>query len=401
MSKKNMTVVRNAAYKRGTLGIRERHNERKNECYFNSDVIPERAPLNVHFKECVGTYTEQFDNLLSAGKISTRGLKNDAKIVDELVFDVNSEYFEEHGGYEFAKKFYAKAYELAVAEVGGEDFILSAVLHADERNSALSKQHGRDVFHYHLHVVYVPVVEKEILWSKRCKDPNLVGTVKEKITQVSHSKKWPRIKTEKGFINSYSLLQDRFFEGMKAAGFEGFERGERGSTAEHLEVLDFKIQQDEKRLETLEKRAEKKVATIEKLDEKITVKEKAKATIAEVEAIGKSAILGGFNVTADELQKLKSLVKKGVGIDKRASEYKQKITALEEQINNLNGQISDLKMSYKTVCRERESYKQNYKRLWAEVKPFIDVIRKFPQALLDFIRDRLPKQKQQKVEEFK
>ena len=26
---------------------------------------------------------------------------------------------------------------------------------------------GREVYHYHLHVVYVPVVEKQILWSKR------------------------------------------------------------------------------------------------------------------------------------------------------------------------------------------------------------------------------------------
>ena len=28
------------------------------------------------------------------------------------------------------------------------------------------------------HVVYVPVVEKQIRWSKRCKDKSLVGKVK-------------------------------------------------------------------------------------------------------------------------------------------------------------------------------------------------------------------------------
>ena len=49
---------------------------------------------------------------------------------------------------------------------------------------------GEDVNHYHLHVVYIPVVEKQILWSKRCKDEALRGTVKEVITQVSRSKKW-------------------------------------------------------------------------------------------------------------------------------------------------------------------------------------------------------------------
>ena len=43
-------------------------------------------------------------------------------------------------------------------------------MHADERNRAMSEALGEDVYHYHLHVVYIPVVEKQILWSKRCKD---------------------------------------------------------------------------------------------------------------------------------------------------------------------------------------------------------------------------------------
>ena len=49
-------------------------------------------------------------------------------------------------------------------------------------------------------------------------------------------------------LNSYSLLQDGFFEHMRESGFDGFERGERGSNREHLSDLDFKIQQDKKRL---------------------------------------------------------------------------------------------------------------------------------------------------------
>ena len=54
-------------------------------------------------------------------------------------------------------------------------------MHADERNREASDRLGRDVFHYHLHVVYLPVVEKQIRWSKRCKDPALRGTVRETI----------------------------------------------------------------------------------------------------------------------------------------------------------------------------------------------------------------------------
>jgi hypothetical protein len=164
--KKNYTVVRNAAYRGGEMKTRECHNERENECYQNGDVVLEHSPLNVHFLQRLNkdgslrTYQQSFDHMLACETIVKRGLKDDAKLFDELVFDVNTDYFERNGGYDFAVKFFQEAYELAVKEVGGEDYILSAVLHADERNKALSEQYGRDVYHYHLHVVYVPVVEK-------------------------------------------------------------------------------------------------------------------------------------------------------------------------------------------------------------------------------------------------
>ena len=90
-----------------------------------------------------------------------------------------------------ARPYSLDVYKRQAAEiVGGEQYILSAVMHADERNRAMSEALGEDVYHYHLHVVYIPVVEKQILWSKRCKDEALRGTVKEVITQVSRSKKW-------------------------------------------------------------------------------------------------------------------------------------------------------------------------------------------------------------------
>ena len=58
--------------------------------------------------------------------------------------------------------------------IGGEQYILSAVMHADERNRGLSNALGQDVYHYHLHVVYIPVVEKKVL---RVPD-EIVGIVK-------------------------------------------------------------------------------------------------------------------------------------------------------------------------------------------------------------------------------
>ena len=137
-------------------------------------------------------------------------------------------------------------------------------MHADERNRAMSEALGEDVYHYHLHVVYIPVVEKQILWSKRCKDESLRGTVKETITQVSRSKKWDskpvldengnpmlNAKGKKILKSSYSVLQDDFFHFMRAAGYTDVERGERGSTEEHLTVTQFKVQAEQQRLEAV------------------------------------------------------------------------------------------------------------------------------------------------------
>ena len=121
------------------------------------------TPMNVHFKSYGDlTYNEYLDRLVADGKVSLRGLKQDTKVYDEVIFDVNTDYFETHGGYEYAKQFYEEAYHFAV-RLYGEKNILSAVLHADEINLALSDDYGKPVYHYHMHIVALPVVEKQVL----------------------------------------------------------------------------------------------------------------------------------------------------------------------------------------------------------------------------------------------
>ena len=145
------TSVRNLAVSDKAVGNTQQHNEREKDSYRNPDIIPQRAAWNVHFKKPTASYTDLFAQLEADGTISTRGLKPDATHYCELVFDVNSAYFDNHGGYEFAKQFYEDAYKAAVQIVGGEQYILSAVMHADEINRAMTEALGREVYHYHLH----------------------------------------------------------------------------------------------------------------------------------------------------------------------------------------------------------------------------------------------------------
>jgi len=169
MSKKNYTVARIVTHTKASIGKCERHNERKNETYGNMNVDLSRSSLNVQFRNCGGrTYNEILNQLIAEGAISLRGLKENAKIYDEMILDVNSDYFEKHGGCDFAKQFYEKAFHFA-AKVYGEEHILSAVMHADEINLALTTKYGHPVYHYHIHIIALPVVEKQVLWTKRCK----------------------------------------------------------------------------------------------------------------------------------------------------------------------------------------------------------------------------------------
>jgi predicted nucleic acid-binding Zn-ribbon protein len=290
----NRTSARNMRLTTKKLSNTQQHNEREKDSYVNQDIVPERTPLNVHFKKPTDDYLKMFEQMEAAGIISTRGIKEDAFRYGELIFDVNSAYFFNHGGYEFAKQFYADAYQSAIDIVGGEQYILSAVMHADERNRAMSEVLGQDVYHYHLHVVYVPVVEKQILWTKRCKDKSLVGKVKETVMQVSMSKKWNSkpvldengnpLLTSKGkpvLKKSYSVLQDDFFNHMKAAGYDDIERGERGSSEEHLTVTQFKVEREQERLVQAKQAASLVQAEVNNLNGK---KETAEQKVRQAES---------------------------------------------------------------------------------------------------------------------
>ena len=386
----------------------QEHNEREKDSYSNQDIVSERTALNVHYKAPTDDYEKMFEQMEQDGVISTRGLKPDAVKYGELVFDVNSAYFYNHGGYEFAKRFYADAYRAAVEIVGSEQYILSAVMHADERNRAMSEALGEDVYHYHLHVVYIPVVEKQILWSKRCKDESLRGTVKETIMQVSRSKKWdskpildedgnPKL-TEKGktmLKSSYSVLQDDFFNFMRNAGYTDVERGERGSTEEHLTVTQFKVQAEQQRLEAVtgqvaqaEQNLEDTKAATEKQKKKLEALQKetkaAKAvalTAQEIESMGKkNSFTGNITLTADECRTLKDYAVSSFAEKAEKIKYKQKYEQADK--------------SAKIWKQRFEKLQEQYLELKQKIQPFLDAIEVASERVWAFVNNVLARGKE-------
>ena len=383
MEKQHFSVARVVTHTKENISKFERHDERKNTTYSNTNIVAERIPMNIYFKKYDSTLNQKFDELVKNGQISTRGLKSNAKIYNELVFDVNSLYFEKNGGYEFAKSFYEKAYNFAEKEMGTEN-ILTAVLHADELNTALTEEFGKEIYHYHLHVIAIPVVQKEIKYSKRCKDKSLVGKTKEVINQVSHSKKWKSdqavdgngtpLYDEKGkpiLIKSYSLLQDRFYQYMFDNGYRGFIRGIKGSSAEHLENLDFKIKKDKERLKEISSKIEEKETTLDnimKFDKQI----KGVSDLGKHKRFSKK-----IELEPQDYEDLVNYAKKGIVADK---EIYERDTRIENLRNTLNKWI------------------EKYDGLVEKTKDYFHAIKLAPQRVADFFKGLFDKEKQDELE---
>ena len=370
MVRQNYSVARVKTRTQESVGKFERHIERKNEHYANMNVDLERAPMNVRYKGCGElTYNEMLQKLVDEGKVSMRGLRKDAKVFDELIFDINSEYFEEHGGYDFAKTFYEEAFRFA-EKLYGKDYILSAVMHADEINLSLSDKYGHPVYHYHMHVMALPVVEKKVLWSQRCKDKALIGTVKEIVQQISHSKKWKSPQklneygepefNEKGkpvLVPSYSILQDQFYEHMQTAGFKNFDRGVRGSTAQNKTNARFQAEQDKKRLEAIQEK-------IEQANEELSTILPVKASAELIDNMGKKTITGKIQMSGEDYTYLTNLAKECL-VNRRD------IYFLESSLRGYKNRVAELKAELA--------------ELKSKCKPFLEALALAPKKVMEFI----------------
>ena len=388
MTKQNFCVARVETRTRASVGKFERHIERKNESYENMNVDLSRTPMNVSYKSCGDlTYNERLDQMIAEGMVSLKGLKADATVFDEMIMDVNTDYFEQNGGYEYACRFYEEAFHFA-EKLYGSDNVISAVMHADELNVAMTEKYGRPIYHYHLHIIALPVVDKEVRWTKRCKDPELVGKVKEIIHQVSHSKKWKSEKAidtdgnpilnSKGkqvYHASYSVLQDKFFEHMHSAGFEGFVRGERGSTAENLTATQYKIKQDEKTLADLQEKIAMEKATY-------TANHNAFMTFNEIDSSGKKTFTGKYTVSAEDYEKLTTLAKQSYTAASNVKRLQAENRSLSQEIWWLRSEVLRLKYALSELTEK--------------CRPYLDALKIAPQAVKEFIGGILEKFRKQK-----
>ena len=141
---------------------------------------------------------------------------------------------------------------------------------------------------------------------------------------------------------------------MRDAGYDDVERGERGSSEEHLTVTQFKVQQEQARLAELteqNRQQEQQVATLGKQIVKIQNQQVAVAAIEKIEA---KPVPPSSKVILErsEYESLAAAAKKYVTTEKKESKLQKALDAANRLIARLKEEIAGLKQElseYKSV----------------------------------------------------
>ena len=164
--------------------------------------------------------------------------------------------------------------------------------------------------------------------------------------------------------------------GNRDGAHTDLERGVKGSTAEHLGVVEYKVEQERQRLSVLTEQAEEKAGELDEVEKKIEKVQPVPAQIAEINVMGRKKRFGeDYELTVAEMEKLKQLAKYGITAQST-------ITDLERQLTRTSN----------LYWREKDAFE----KLYTETQPFRDAMRLAPQRMREMIRDIFQQAKEAK-----
>ena len=365
-------IIRNAKYKRENLKAVYRHNERKNKNYSNKDIDKTKSYLNYALKEPEFNYEKEFDKIRE--KYDLKGqIKTVSNIVCEYVITSDNDFFKRIGEKE-TKRYFETAYKFVCEYKDlGEQYILSAKVHYDERSP-------------HMHLLFLPVV-------------HTTDKKGNNIDKLACSEFWKA-------KDSYRQLQNAFFEYMESNGFD-LKRGlpKEETNREHYTVKEYKnITNFEKTKETLKSiklelpevpdlkdikkvmigRDEKILNDIIKPKDKL-IEELYQDNVTLHKELSKQA------KTIEEAEKYQNERDKIIADNKELNntvkilekEYKKKSDTLDLRFNNRKDEL-EKEFEYKTYDIENQ-YKSKIRKLEKENNYLNKIINKFWEILDKFI----------------
>ena len=328
----SFAIIRNQNHKVGAVPLVERHNERKNHNYSNHDIDRSRSKENFHLKAPQGSYWETFNKIRDRhqlkGNLRLKGEKQ-STVLCEFIITSDKSFFDRRGA-ERTKRFFEDAYQFVTAKVGGEQFVVAAVVHMDEATP-------------HMHVTFIPTVRGKDRKGQPCR-------------RINCSEFW------KG-RDSYSRLQDEWYDFIaRSCGYD-LERGVKGSTAEHLSVAEYKLKKTQEQLA----RSEQQVQEIESIDN-ISAKNLLLNTIAlkrsDYDKLKASAeaYVATRDTVAETAAKNETLKGKVEALKTENAELRHENGSLNDQLIKVNEQFDRF---YDDVADERALMERN-QRLAAE-----------------------------------
>ena len=365
-------IIRNAKYKRENLKAVYRHNERKNKNYSNKDIDKTKSYLNYALKEPKFNYEKEFDKIRK--KYDLKGqIKTVSNIVCEYVITSDNDFFKRIGEKE-TKRYFETAYKFVCEYKDlGEQYILSAKVHYDERSP-------------HMHLLFLPVV-------------HTTDKKGNNIDKLACSEFWKA-------KDSYRQLQNAFFEYMVSNGFY-LKRGlpKEETNREHYTVKEYKnITNFEKTKETLKSiklelpevpdlkdikkvmigRDEKILNDIIKPKDKL-IEELYQDNVTLHKELSKQA------KTIEEAEKYQNERDKIIADNEELNntvkilekEYKRKSDTLDIKFNNKKDEL-EKEFEYKTYDIENQ-YKSKIRKLGKENSYLNKIINKFWETLDKFI----------------
>ena len=365
-------IIRNAKYKRENLKAVYRHNERKNKNYSNKDIDKTKSYLNYALKEPEFNYEKEFDKIRE--KYDLKGqIKTVSNIVCEYVITSDNDFFKRIGEKE-TKRYFETAYKFVCEYKDlGEQYILSAKVHYDERSP-------------HMHLLFLPVV-------------HTTDKKGNNIDKLACSEFWKA-------KDSYRQLQNAFFEYMESNGFD-LKRvlPKEETNREHYTVKEYKnITNFEKTKETLKSiklelpevpdlkdikkvmigRDEKILNDIIKPKDKL-IEELYQDNVTLHKELSKQA------KTIEEAEKYQNERDKIIADNKELNntvkilekEYKKKSDTLDLRFNNRKDEL-EKEFEYKTYDIENQ-YKSKIRKLEKENNYLNKIINKFWEILDKFI----------------
>lgn len=272
-------IIRVAGMKKNDVaGIQIHDTRERGVSHTNTDIDYERSHLNYDLHNPGGpvNFTDTINRRVASLDLK-KALRKDANIMAQIFVSASPDWFQQVDG-QAGRRYFEDAYRWACERYGAEN-IISATVHMDEVTP-------------HMHINFVPVTEK--------------GAVcyADLFTERPHSKRG-----RPG--GQLTALQDDFYEHNQSRGYD-LERGERGSSTEHLAVLDYKVRERTK--EVLELEAQKAAAmsditelrsTALKAQGDINTLEEKKNRLEGLLGVIEGNVKGAKTLTVEELAKVK------------------------------------------------------------------------------------------------